>query len=242
MIENQFLLYSIRVCINTIIYLIVFIPLWLYTVGNQVIARGTNITIPFVNIIGSLLLIIIPNVIGMLVKHYKPDIAAKSTRFIKYLTVFVLIVAFSVGTATAWYVYLLITWKTLACGVLLPWTGFLVGYLVSWMFCLEHGQRIAIMIETGMQSGGLAIVLMLYSLPRPEADLTIVVPVNVMMFTVWPLVAMGMPQLIANCKNWRKKRQQVKNDSQIELNLEKKVSVLNENEEKEKTNHGFQKE
>lgn len=78
------------------------------------------------------------------------------------------------------------------------------------------------MIETGMQSAGLAILLLRYSLPSPESDLTLVVPVSVMMFTVWPLAAIGMPQLIVRCKSWRKKRNQLKSDSKIELQADSK--------------------
>lgn len=65
--------------------------------------------------------------------------------------------------------------QILVAGLLLPWFGYFVGWLLSVLFRQNYEDRLAIAIEAGIQNTGIAIFVLRYALPQPEADLTTVV-------------------------------------------------------------------
>lgn len=50
-----------------------------------------------------------------------------------------------------------------------------MGWLVSVLLQQNYEDRLAIAIEAGIQNTGIAIFVLRYALPQPEADLTTVV-------------------------------------------------------------------
>jgi sodium/bile acid cotransporter 3/5 len=175
-------------------------PFWLFTLGQMFFKNlGGHMQIPFTNIIMSLGFLIVPCVLGIVVKHYKPQFAEKSKKVIKYSTFFIILVAMIFGTAANIYVYSLITAKTLLCGFLLPWGGFALSYAVAFVLRQNHVNCRTIAIETGIQNAGIAIILLSYSLNKPESDLALVMPVCVLIFTPIPLVVCLIGKSIYNC-------------------------------------------
>lgn len=57
-------------------------------------------------------------------------------------------------------------------GLLLPWVGYLFGYLVAFVLRQSPADCLTIAIETGIQNTGIAIFLLRFALPQPQADLT----------------------------------------------------------------------
>ena len=94
------------------------------------------------------------------------------------------------GSAANLYVFRLITWRTVLAGLLLPWTGYGLAYGVAWLAGRDARDRLTIAIETGIQNGGIAILVLRFSLGEPESDLTLVMPICVMLFTSVPLWAL----------------------------------------------------
>ena len=112
------------------------------------------VQIPFINIVGSLLLLIVPTVIGMVVRHYHPKVVAKCRKIIKVVTAFVIIFAMVFGLYANVYLLRLITWCTLIAGMLLSYSGYIMGYLISWFLRQAHKDCRTIAIETGIQNAG----------------------------------------------------------------------------------------
>lgn len=54
----------------------------------------------------------------------------------------------------------------------LPWVGYLSGYILGKLFRQNDPDSLTIAIETGIQNTGIAIFLLRFALPQPEADLT----------------------------------------------------------------------
>lgn len=54
----------------------------------------------------------------------------------------------------------------------LPWIGYLSGYLMGLILRQNAPDCLTIAIETGIQNTGIAIFLLRFALPQPEADLT----------------------------------------------------------------------
>jgi sodium/bile acid cotransporter 3/5 len=100
-------------------------------------------------------------------------------------------------------------------GCLLPYCGFGLSALVAFILRQPPARILTIAIETGIQNTGLAIVIMKFSLPQPEADLAVVAPIVVAMFMPLPLwVAVTVTEIRRRCCH---QRHQAQKDLNIEL-------------------------
>lgn len=62
--------------------------------------------------------------------------------------------------------------QIIVAGVALPWIGFLFGYLIARISGQPSNDCTAIALEIGIENTGIAIFLLRFALPQPEADLT----------------------------------------------------------------------
>ncbi|KAJ8946945.1 hypothetical protein NQ314_008744 [Rhamnusium bicolor] len=76
----------------------------------------------------------------------------------------------------------------IVAGMALPWLGYVAGYLLAKVFNQTPADCITIAIEVGIQNTGIAIFLLRFALPQPQADLTTVAPVAVATLTPFPLL------------------------------------------------------
>ena len=162
------------------------IPFWLFTLG-QVFLEGTDIQIPFTNIIISLISILVPVAIGILIQKKRPRVAKIILKLLAPVFVVLILFFFTVGIYANLYMFKLFTPKLMIAGCLLPYAGFFLGGITA-LICRQPWDRIkTIAIETGIQNTGVAIVLMKFSLPQPDADMSIAAPVASSSFTPFPL-------------------------------------------------------
>lgn len=91
------------------------------------------------------------------------------------------------GTYANLYMFKLMNWRILLAAGFSVWIGFSCGYILSTSIRLPMKDRIAISIETGIQNTGTAIVLLGFSLPDPDNDISAVVPVAASIMTPIPL-------------------------------------------------------
>lgn len=70
------------------------------------------------------------------------------------------------------YRRLFFEFQIVVAGIAVPWLGYAAGYVVSRLFKQPHPDALAISIETGIVNTGIAIFMLRFSLPQPEADLT----------------------------------------------------------------------
>ena len=77
--------------------------------------------------------------------------------------------------------------QVLLSAALMPYLGFILGGLVALILRQPRDRILTIAIETGIQNTGIAIILLLLSLPHPESDLSIVAPIASALFTPLPL-------------------------------------------------------
>jgi hypothetical protein len=185
-----------------IIFFLGMIPLWMFTLGKLLLDKlGLgNVTIPFENIILSLVMVIVPISIGLIIKYKKPNVAKKIAKLIRPFMIIFLIFMFSFGMYVNAYMFQLFTPMVIVAGILLPFCGFMGGAAVS-AICRQPWKRIkTIALETGIQNTGVAILLLLFSLPSPDAELAIVGSVAVSMFTpVCPLILVAFYEIRRRC-------------------------------------------
>ena len=176
------------------------IPLWLFTLGQTFLDQEANIRIPFENILGTLALIILPVGLGIFIQKKRPKVAKLISKVLKPVFALFIIFLFTFGVWANLYVFKLFTPKLILCGCLLPYSGFVLGGSVA-LICRQKLPRvIAICIETGIQNTGVPILMLKYSLPPPEGDLSIVSPIVTSTFTPLPLwIAIAIFEIRRRC-------------------------------------------
>lgn len=193
------------------------IPLWLFTLGQFISSRNMHMKIPFQNIIISLAAILIPVAIGILIQKKWIKGAKFIVRCLRPFYILLILCMFTIGVYSNLYIFQLITPVLIIAGCLLPYTGFLLSGLVAFILRQPLPRILTIAIETGIQNTGLPIILMRFSLPQPEADLSVVSPVVIAMFMPLPLwVAVSIVEIRKRCCKKRGK-----------LNIEPVIPTVN---------------
>ena len=182
------------------------IPFWLFTLGRVILTENASsqIRIPYANIIYSLLAILVPVGIGILIQRFKPSWAKKILMTLRPVFLFFIIFIFTFGVYVNLFIFKLFTPRLVVAGILLPYVGFFLGGLIAF-FCRQSWERIkTIAVETGIQNTGVAYLVLTFTLPQPEADLSMVSPIIVATFTPIPLmIGIGIIEYRKRCSKDR---------------------------------------
>ena len=191
-----------------------FIPLWMFTLGRVILKQyHVDIKIPYTNILISLISLLIPVAVGIFLQKKFPNFAKRVTKIIRPLAFVFIIFVMTFGVYTNLYMFKLFTPMMILAGVLLPYAGFFLGGLIAFI-CRQPWVRVkTISIETGIQKTGIPILLMKFSLPQPDADLSIISPVAVATFTPIPLlIAVAYYEIRKRCCDKKKRLEMVAED------------------------------
>lgn len=162
-------------------------PLWLFTLGRSLFSEIAT-EIPFKNISLSLVGMLIPLAIGLSFQKWLPRVAKFCRKILAPVSICMILFIIVFGTYANLYMFSLFTWKILLAAGANVWIGFLFGILISKAFDLVLEDLIAVVVETGVQNTGIAIVLIGFSLHQPESDIASVVPVAASIMTPLPLL------------------------------------------------------
>jgi len=162
-------------------------PLWIFTLGALIFHDG-NFVIPYKTIASMSFSLVIPLCIGIAIQKFSPRFGAILSRLLKpislALIVFITIFAFTVNS----YMFKLFSWKIIIASCALPWIGYFIGWILAVIFKQSSRDALTIAIETGIQNTGIAIFMLNFTLPQPQADMTSAVPVANSMMTPIPLL------------------------------------------------------
>ncbi|KAM7533387.1 hypothetical protein Aperf_G00000124570 [Anoplocephala perfoliata] len=164
-------------------------PLMLFIYGRFFLDTK-KIVIPYSQIASQLCYIVVPVVIGMLIKWRWSKVAKTLVRVLLRPVAFIfLLIMTGLGLYINLPLYTLLGPYPLlfpaAAG--LPWIGFLLSSIVAFICRRSKAEILTISIETGIQNVGIAILVLLYSMPQPEGDTGAVMPLIVSFTTPIPL-------------------------------------------------------
>ncbi|BFZ12877.1 hypothetical protein BsWGS_15916 [Bradybaena similaris] len=174
------------------------LPLWFFTIGEYLYDKS-EIKIPFLNILISLFIIVIPTVIGLFLQIKMPSIARviiKTTRLV--LGIF-LAFFLTVGTYANWWVLGMVDGKILFASGALPYFGFVLGGFAAFVGRQSNSDIVTIAVETGIQNTAVPIVLLRMSLTGPEQATSIVVPLISSTLTPLPLLVAILYVEVKDC-------------------------------------------
>ncbi|EGT48603.1 hypothetical protein CAEBREN_22697 [Caenorhabditis brenneri] len=192
---------------------LVMMPAWLYFLGHPFL-QGFNsdavIKVPYGKIASNLITLIVPLLVGIAIKKWKPEWAAKARKVMRPFVIFVMIFVVIFGSLTNLYMFRMLTGPALIGGLALPWCGFMFGCFTALLTKRKPEDVTAIAVETGIQNTGIAILLLKASFGQPDADIGSLIPVIVAAFTPGPLLLGAAVHLTFK---WMRNRRQKSTDA-----------------------------
>ncbi len=141
--------------------------------------------IPPRNIIVTLIILLIPVVLGMLIRKYSANIGAVLELFGGLFGVFFILFLLSTWVPRNWGLLSSTPWQTYVVAIGLGLFGIVIAYLLTRGFKMHPMNARTIALETGIQNGplGIAIVLLNFS-GDPRIGLVLIVPALYSLFIV----------------------------------------------------------
>lgn len=165
----------------------IMIPFWIVFLGKRIFSMG-EMPVPYSRIGFSIIALIIPLCIGYCIQRFMPRVSRVMTRILKPLSSCLIIFIIIFATVTNLYLFKIFSWKIILAGAVIPWTGYLIGLIISVFVRLSAPDIISMTVESGIQNTGIAIFMLKFSLGQPAADITTVIPVAVALMTPIPLL------------------------------------------------------
>jgi predicted Na+-dependent transporter len=204
----------------------IMMPLYFYTFGRYYMDE-LSIRVPFLGLVRSLALVVIPYSVGIGISYCSPRIRAFVENLVKPMMLFLLIFFLIFGTIVNWYLIKTIDLYTALTAPLLPYLGFLIGALFAWICRLDWCHIKTVGIEAGIQNVGIAFMIILYSFPQPYATKALVVPLVVGFLTTKPFWLVYV--IRSRIKKYQKKKELEKNKTKLTtVNNDGKLILTNE--------------
>ncbi len=149
-------------------------PSLLYLYGASL--SETPMEVPYLAVMGTLAMMLLPIGVGMWIRHRSPDLA-RSIERVGTIAGGILLVVLLVSSV-ADQIDLVLTAEDaslLAC-VVVATSGMVLGYLAARLAGLQPRQRRAVSLETGVQNAPLAIAVILATFPEAEQDALLKLP------------------------------------------------------------------
>ena len=155
---------------------------WVWLFGRFVLQSERNISLPYIQLFTSLLLLVIPVFFGLLITWKRPNWSAKLIKLSRPLFMFMMVIVSTLGLYTNRFFFNVVSWYDLVSATCLGLSGYSVGMIFSAILCLNRKQIIALSLETAIQNAGIAIVILQTNIPSPYGDMALM-PVIGYLFT-----------------------------------------------------------
>jgi bile acid transporter len=173
---------SIMMTVASTLVAIVMTPLLLYYYGSKILNQELNLPVQDISI--TLFVLLVPVVLGMLVRRWNANIGAVTEFFGGVLGIVVIL-------------FLIVTWiprnaallgttplNIYAASIGLGLFGFFLGMLFAKILKQSNRRALTISLETGIQNGPLAMAIVLFSFPKEMQDSVLLIPALYSLFIV----------------------------------------------------------
>nr|XP_054753745.1 ileal sodium/bile acid cotransporter-like [Lytechinus pictus] len=146
--------------------------IFIYT---RFLIQSENIETPYGQIAMQIAILMTPILLGILLKYKLPSIKDKVLKILKPIVAVVMLASAGLLIPFTLYIFLSPLYVYLAAS-LLPVCGAFLGGFIAKLLQLPNDKVVAISMETGVQNGLFAIVVLRAVYPSPEADLATSAP------------------------------------------------------------------
>lgn len=176
---------SVIMTVHSTLWALVLTPLALFIFGGQILPEGSDLQIPITNIFVTIAILLIPVVIGMLIRRYSPNTGAILELIGGFFGVFFIVFLMATWVPRNWGLLTSTPWQTYVVAIGLGLFGISFAYGFARAIKLHPMNARTIALETGIQNGPLAIAIILLTFPGNEAiGLILIVPALYSLFIV----------------------------------------------------------
>jgi len=148
--------------------------LWVWLLGSTLISETDDLPIPYSQLAIALVSFAVPVVLGVTAKKFKPKLCEKIKSKIGRPLWLTFVLALVVGGVVMnLFFFYLVSWGHLLSGALLGLCGYTIGGSAAWLARMTKPQIIAVAIETAIQNGGIAVVVLNLTFPSPYSDMAL---------------------------------------------------------------------
>jgi len=145
---------------------------WIWALGTPLVSEA--LPIPYKELVIALVTFAIPIAIGLWVRRIRPVLAETiRTKIGRPLWLSCLLVIVIGGVVMNIFFFYLVTWRHLLAGMSLGFFGYACGGGAALLARMERPQIIAVAIETAIQNGGIAFVVLNLTFPSPYSDMAL---------------------------------------------------------------------
>jgi BASS family bile acid:Na+ symporter len=177
---------SVIMTTNSTLWAILMTPLALFFYLGLILPEGAAAQqIPPRNIIVTLVILLIPVVLGMLLRKFSANIGAVLELLGGFFGVIFILFLLSTWVPRNWDLLASTPWQTYLVAIGLGLFGITIAYLLTRGFKLHPMNARTIALETGIQNGPLAIAIVLLNFSGdPRIGLVLIVPALYSLFIV----------------------------------------------------------
>lgn len=157
-------------------------PLNLFIYGSSFVAAGETIKTPFLEIFIQLLFLVVPLGIGIYLGWRWPKMKDFADKYIKPVSAIVVVILICTDLPFNLFIFDS-PWQYYAASMIFPFVGGLAGFVLSRVARLSIRRSLTVALETGVQNAVLAVTVLFFFYPQPEADLATRLPYLILIFT-----------------------------------------------------------
>ncbi len=177
---------SVMMTTNSTLWAIIMTPLALAIFGGLLFAgENSEFQIPITNIVVTLAVLLIPVVLGMIIRRYSANIGAVLELLGGFFGLFFIVFLVATWVPRNWALLTSTAWQTYVVAIGLGLFGIAFAYGIAKAIRLHPANARTIALETGIQNGPLAIAIILLTFSgTPDIGLILIVPALYSLFIV----------------------------------------------------------
>ena len=176
---------SVMMTTHSTLWAILMTPLMLALFGRQLFPADSDLQIPLTNIIVTLVILLVPVVLGMLIRRWSANVGAVLELMGGFFGLFFIVFLMATWVPRNWGLLSSTPWQTYVVAIGLGLFGIVIAYVISRLIRLHPMNARTIALETGIQNGPLAIAIVLLSFSgNPDIGLMLIVPALYSLFIV----------------------------------------------------------
>jgi BASS family bile acid:Na+ symporter len=176
---------SVMMTANSTLWAIIMTPLMLTIYGGILLADNPEAQIPTRNIILTLVILLVPVVLGMLIRRYSANVGAILELMGGFFGLFFIVFLMATWVPRNWVLLTSTNWQTYAVAIGLGLFGITIAYVITKALKVHPANARTISLETGIQNGPLAIAIIMVTFQGNEKiDQILLIPALYSLFIV----------------------------------------------------------
>jgi bile acid transporter len=175
---------SVMMTANSTLWAIIMTPLALFIYGGFLF-KDAEVQIPTENIVRTLAVLLVPVVVGMVIRKYSANIGAILELMGGFFGLFFIVFLMATWVPRNWVLLTSTNWQTYVVAIGLGLFGIFIAYLIAKAIRVHPANARTIALETGIQNGPLAVAIILVTFRgNPNIDQILLVPALYSLFIV----------------------------------------------------------